>query len=58
MPYNLKEECPCCGKTVNNDLNKIEELFGFRTMKNGNKIPQSYCKVCRSKQCSPTNKKC
>ena len=39
MPYNLTAKCPCCDKTVNNDLNKIEELFGFRTMENGNKIP-------------------
>ena len=58
MPYNLNVKCPCCDKTVNNDLNKIEELFGFRTMENGNKIPQSYCKVCRSKKCSPADKRC
>lgn len=29
---------------------KLDKLFGFRTMENGNKIPQSYCKVCRSKK--------
>jgi len=58
MPYNLNAKCPCCDETVNNDLNKIEKLFGFRTMENRNKIPQSYCKVCRSKKCSPTNKRC
>jgi len=57
MPYNLNAKCPYCGKTVNNDLNKIEELFGFRTMENGKKIPQSYYKVCRSKKCSKTDKR-
>jgi len=43
MSYNLNAECPCCNKIASNDLNKIL---------------QSYCKVCRSKKCSPTDKRC
>ncbi len=40
MPYTINAECPCKGCTKSaSGLNKIEELFGFRTMINGNKIP-------------------
>jgi hypothetical protein len=58
MPSILRAECPCCGKIAENDLNKIENLFGFRIMKNGNKIAQSYCRVCRSKRCGQDNQRC
>jgi hypothetical protein len=50
MPYEIYAECPCCGKTANG-INEIEELFGFRTMSNEEKIPQSYCRACRSAHC-------
>jgi len=58
MSYSLSAECPCCNKIASNDLIKIEELFGFRLMSNKKKIPQSYCRICRSKKCSPNAKKC
>ena len=58
MPSTLNAKCPCCGKEANGDLNKIEEIFGFRKMEDGKRIAQSYCKNCRSKKCSPNNKKC
>jgi hypothetical protein len=58
MPSTLSAQCPCCGKTANGDLKEIESLFGFRNMENGKTIAQSYCRVCRSKHCSPGNKKC
>jgi hypothetical protein len=57
MAYQIEAECPCCLITANS-LNEIENIFGFRTMQNQEKIPQSYCKSCRSKKCSPNNKKC
>ncbi len=55
MPYSLisgKEfaECPCCTKRAD-DLDKIEELFGFRNMDDGRRIPQSYCRDCRAAKC-------
>jgi hypothetical protein len=57
MPYEIKAECPCCSiKAIS--LNEIERVFGFRVMENKEKIPQSYCKSCRSKKCTPHNKKC
>lgn len=58
MPYSIKAECPCCGKKAEKDIKIIEELFGFREMGNGAIIPQSYCRVCRGKRCSPNHKKC
>ena len=55
MPYSLSSgneyaECPCCGKKANS-LNEIESKFGWRTMENGETIPQSYCRDCRSAHC-------
>ena len=55
MPYNnLKDsefaQCPCCEKFANG-LDKIEELFGFRNMGDGRRIPQSYCRACRAAGC-------
>lgn len=49
MPMKLIAKCPHCGLTVDGDLTKIENRFGFRTMANGKKIFQSYCRVCRAK---------
>jgi len=57
MAYTIKAECPCC-TIKSNSLNEIEKVFGFRVMPNKEKIPQSYCKSCRSNKCSPNNKKC
>ncbi|QBP27930.1 hypothetical protein [Klebsiella phage ST258-KPC3phi16.1] len=39
-------------------MNKIEEVFGFRTVEGERLIPQSYCRRCRSLKCSPNDKKC
>lgn len=55
MPYNLTKgaeyaECPCCGKHADTQSN-IEKEFGWRTMENGETIPQSYCRACRSARC-------
>ncbi|BCI77673.1 hemagglutinin [Vibrio parahaemolyticus] len=58
MPSELSAQCPCCKKTAEGDLNLIEELFGFRTMANGKKIAQSYCRVCRGKKCGSGQKNC
>lgn len=58
MPATLFAECPCCHKTAKGDLNQIKELFGFRNMQNGKQIPQSYCRVCRSKKCGSGRKNC
>lgn len=59
MPSILSAKCPCCNKTAEGDLNKIEELFGFRNMgASGKKIAQSYCRVCRSKKCGLGQKNC
>ncbi len=58
MPSKLEAKCPCCEVEANNDINIIEEIFGFRNMGNGQKKAQSYCRKCRSLHCSPSNKKC
>ena len=50
MPYTIRAECPCCQK-VATSKSEIEELFGWRTMENGEVIPQSYCRDCRSARC-------
>ena len=50
MPYEIYAECPCCGKSADG-INEIEETFGFRTMTDDEKIPQSYCRACRSARC-------
>ena len=61
MPYEVAARCPCCDKIASKDMNVIQDLFGFRVMKDKKKtrmIPQSYCRECRGKKCSPNNKKC
>ena len=55
MPYSLIKgsefaECPCCMKKAN-DLTEIGQKFGWRTMENGETIPQSYCYNCRNAKC-------
>ena len=49
MPYwtEMTAACPQCGKTATGDY-EIDDVFGFRTV-NGKRIPQSWCKECRSK---------
>lgn len=32
MAFQIEAVCPCCGVIASGDLNKIEEVFGFRTM--------------------------
>jgi hypothetical protein len=39
-------ECPKCPNKAK-DKTKVKELFGWRTMADGNVIPQSNCKKCR-----------
>lgn len=50
MPYEINTSCPYCGKTADG-INEIEDPFGFRIMTNEEKIPQSYCRDCRSARC-------
>jgi hypothetical protein len=57
MPYEISAECPCCVVTAHS-INEIEEVFGFRKLPNGEKIPQSYCRTCRTLRCSPGDKRC
>ena len=51
MPYGNIEyaECPRCRKRAYGKK-EIEQLFGYRTMENGNVIPQSHCRECRSEE--------
>jgi hypothetical protein len=56
MPYRIEAECPCCGKKKEG-LNDVEKFFGFRKMENGEEIPQSYCRACRSAGCKK-NEQC
>lgn len=56
MPYGVYAECPCCGITAKGE-EEIEQEFGYRTMANGNVIPQSYCRLCRSAHCEAGNPK-
>lgn len=56
MPYIEQAECPRCGKTANG-RNAIERLFGYRTMPNGEIIPQSHCRECRSEEQKLRNNK-
>lgn len=58
MAYQVKAVCPCCKVAASGDLNKIEEIFGFRTVEGERLIPQSYCRTCRGLRCSPSAKKC
>lgn len=50
MPYGAYAQCPCCGKMAHG-REEIEALFGYRNMGDGNIIPQSYCRSCRSARC-------
>lgn len=50
MPYTIFAQCPCCKKEAHSK-NEIEEKFGWRTMENGETIPQSYCRECRIAHC-------
>lgn len=55
MPYDDSAtppwcECPCCGIRCEGKEN-IQRDFGYRTMSNGQTIPQSYCRECRSARC-------
>ena len=43
----IEKQCPKCGKTAQNE--RIETEFGYR-MVNDKKIPQSYCRECRSEK--------
>lgn len=56
MTYQVEAVCPCCSVVAGGDLNKIEEVFGFRTVEGERLIPQSYCRRCRSLKCSPNDK--
>lgn len=47
MPYGIYAKCPHCGKTAFGRV-AVKEQFGFRTIREGHTIPQSYCKSCRS----------
>jgi len=60
MPYELSAKCPCraCNVEASKDYNKIDLLFGFRNMGDGRKIPQSYCRKCRSAGCTANSPKC
>lgn len=58
MAFQIEAICPCCGVVASGDLNKIEEVFGFRTVEGERLIPQSYCRKCRRLRCSPNDKKC
>ena len=58
MPYEMGAECPCCKVTAGRDVKEIDEIFGFREMSDGRKIPQSYCRKCRSAHCSKSEKHC
>jgi len=57
MSYELGAECPCCEVTAGRDFNEIDKIFGFRNI-HGKKIPQSYCRNCRTLKCSLESKKC
>ena len=39
--------CPCCNFTASGKED-IESAFGFRQMKTGQIIPQSWCRNCRN----------
>lgn len=48
MPHGYEQfaECPRCKEKAHGE-EEITRLFGYRTMENGNVIPQSHCKKCR-----------
>jgi hypothetical protein len=39
--------CPCCEHKKATTAERVEELFGYRTMANGKTIVQSWCRECR-----------
>lgn len=48
MPHGVYAQCPCCGKiALGSDY--IDKLFGYRKIREGVIIPQSYCRDCRKK---------
>jgi hypothetical protein len=47
MPYGDYAECPNCGKVAYGE-DEIEERFGYRNVGPGKRIPQSWCRECRS----------
>jgi hypothetical protein len=52
MPYVIKAWCPCCKKEADG-YDGIRETFGWRIV-SGKKIPQAYCKKCRTGKCKPS----
>jgi len=46
VPYKIWCSCPKCGHIADN-LDDMEQEFGFRDV-DGSRIPQSYCRRCRS----------
>lgn len=49
MPYKIEAECPNCKKRAEGK-DEVEKLFGWRKIDKKKTIPQSYCRVCRSKK--------
>jgi len=47
--FNQETKCPHC-PTIAVGINQIDNFFGFRKKKNGEKYPQSLCRECRSLQ--------
>ncbi len=58
MPSTLSATCPCCRAHASGDLKEIDRVFGFRNMKDGKQIAQSYCRKCRNKHCGTGVKNC
>lgn len=48
MPYTIKAICPNCKREARGK-DQIEELFGWRKMRDGKTLPQSHCRKCRVK---------
>lgn len=46
MEYEETTVCPHCGKRATGH-DEIVEKFGYRTMADGQVIPQSWCRECR-----------
>ena len=51
MPYGDYAQCPCCGEVAHGKI-EIEELFGYRNIKEKKIIPQAYCRKCRNAGCT------
>ena len=60
MSYVMYAKCPCraCINEASKDYNEIDTIFGWRNMGDGRKIPQSYCRKCRSIGCTADLPKC